>query len=251
MATTGVAPSGAGWGGGTEDSVPAVGDQPCRSRRPASAGVYPALPWLTGAMLHQSHLQQPPHESLQPERTCSNSWATRRMISLPAEWNKDKVTWNSAPGARNMASQQRAFRWPNRACDSLLQDQTGQRSFSLGRKEGRKVLQYTKNSFEVTFITKLVRQEGMIWHRVYKGLGFKQFSLHWLVLSPFFDSPSGIAYSKWSQREVWWCNLCTLCPAHGAELLWYCFKLACQTQLKDLVKLFSSWNKVLLPLLKN
>nr|XP_026648723.1 uncharacterized protein LOC102064295 [Zonotrichia albicollis] len=61
-------------------------------------------------MLHQSHLQQPPHESQQPERTCSNSWATRRMISSPAEWNKDKVTWNSAPGARNMASQQRAFR---------------------------------------------------------------------------------------------------------------------------------------------
>lgn len=128
MATKGVAPSGAGVLFGTS---------------PAAAGALPARVFIQhcresrGAMLHQSHLQQPPHESLQPERTCNNSWATRRMISLPAEWNKDKVTWNSAPGARNMASQQRDFRWPNRACDSALQDQTGQRSFSQGRKEGR------------------------------------------------------------------------------------------------------------------
>lgn len=50
-------------------------------------------------MLHQSHLRQLPRESLQPEKTCSNSWATRRMISLPAEGNKDKVTWISALGA--------------------------------------------------------------------------------------------------------------------------------------------------------
>lgn len=172
------------WAGGRKDSTTAVRNQPCCSRRPASAGVYPALRWVTGAMLHQSHLQQPPHESLQPEETCNNSWATRRMISLPAEGNKDKVTWNTAPGARSVAPQQRAFRWPKRPCDSALQDQTGQRS--LRREERKEGTAIYKELIWGNFRNKTCKARRNYMYRVCKGLSFKQFSLHWLFLSPFW-----------------------------------------------------------------
>lgn len=96
-------------GGGRKDSEAAVWDRPCSSSHSSAGtstspahcgiGVYPARWWVTGAMLHQSHLLQLPHELLQPENTCSNSWATRRMISLSAEGIKDQATWSSALGA--------------------------------------------------------------------------------------------------------------------------------------------------------